>query len=101
MTLRLTAAALLVLAPLAGCTWESRPDGGSPMHTDGDDPSYLSDREDDTDLVEPLDPSTSSAPAGVAPGSLPTTPVDPGLPTTPQEPGQTPPIIPETPPVSR
>ena len=100
MTLRLTAAALLALAPLAGCTWESRPDGGSPMHTDGNDRSYMTDRDDETDLVEPIDPATA-APVGDPEAVQPSTPVDPGLPTTPQEPGQTPPIIPETPPVSR
>lgn len=32
MTTRLFAAALLALAPLAGCMWEGRPDGGDPLH---------------------------------------------------------------------
>lgn len=95
MTLRLTAAALLALAPLAGCTWENRPDGGNPMHTDGDDKTYMTDRSDDTDLVEPIVGGAAEAPAGVVPQGLATTPVDPALPTTPGDPTPTAPVNPD------
>lgn len=33
---RLLVASLLALAPLSGCMWQDRPDGGDPLHRDTD-----------------------------------------------------------------
>ena len=73
MPLRLSA--LLLVAVLAGCTWEGRPDGASAVHTSSDG-YYEDDGAPQTtplgtgDVVEPLDASRPAPAATAAPVDL-------------------------------
>ncbi len=92
MSVRLSALALLVLVPFAGCTWEGRPDGAAGVHTDSD--GYFDDGTEPvgtplggggldsapagSEIVEPLsaDPAPLPPPAPAAGTEGPSSSVD-------------------------
>jgi len=66
--MRTLSSGLLLALALAGCQWSSRPDGGSPEHTDNvtqTAPLPEAVVPDDGAIVEPLDGNLTEAPPTV------------------------------------